>query len=244
MKRAYTSDYAALVGVPVARKQMVVKGVVPRKRFSKRGRYELIPGNFGRYNKLPSNNELKFFDTTLAFTYDATGEVPATGQITLIPQGVTESTRVGRKCVIKSIWIRGTNILVPAADTVGSSECYLFVMLDKQCNGAAAAIGDSLTGTNMATAMPNLENSDRFQVLKKLRFNMTAQAGVQGAFARKSVPIDCYIKCNIPIEYDSSAATGALTTIRSNNIYLLAGTDGGSDDLVSFAGTCRLRFQD
>ena len=59
------------------------------------------------WRKKSSGEELKFFDTALSFTCDATGEVPATGQLALIPQGYTESTRDGRKATIKSIWIRG-----------------------------------------------------------------------------------------------------------------------------------------
>ena len=40
------------------------------------------------WRKKSSGEELKFFDTALSFTCDATGEVPATGQLALIPQGI------------------------------------------------------------------------------------------------------------------------------------------------------------
>ena len=58
------------------------------------------------------------------------------------------------------------------------------------------------------------------------------------------LPINIYKRVNIDMEYDNSAATGAITTITSNNIFLLAGTAGSSDDLISVGGTCRLRFTD
>jgi len=58
-------------------------------------------GYYGRF--AGRGAELKFFDTATSFSIDTSPEVPATGQLVLIPQGVTESTRVGRKCVIRSI---------------------------------------------------------------------------------------------------------------------------------------------
>lgn len=189
-------------------------------------------------------NERKFFDTAISFSFDATGEVPATGQLTLIPQGVTESTRVGRKCVIKSIHIRGTFTFTPGATTSGVDDVYLFVVLDKQCNGAAAAVTDVLTSNAMGQALTNLENSDRFVILKRFQQRLVSNAGVSTAFSRDQVPFEWYKKVNIPIEYDSSASTGALTTIRSNNIFLLAGSGLIGDDVSTCDATCRLRFDD
>jgi len=75
--------------------------------------YMRTAGFYGRYSG--SSPELKFFDTALSFAIDTTVEVPATGQLSLIPQGVTQSTRVGRKATIKSIYLHGTAALVPAA---------------------------------------------------------------------------------------------------------------------------------
>jgi len=185
--------------------------------------------------------ELKFFDTALSFSFDATGEVPATGQLSLIPQGVTESTRVGRKCVIKSIQIRGTAFNNDA--TVSDTDAYIYIVQDTQCNGAAAAVTDVLTSNNMGTALVNLENSERFRILRRIPLHLQTGAGVAAAFGDMSKQVNLYMKCNIPLEFDSSASTGAIGTIRSNNVFLLAGTSG-TDDKTAFAGTCRLRFSD
>jgi len=54
--------------------------------------------------------------------------------------------------------------------------------------------------------------------------------------------IEWYSKCQIPLEFSST--TGAITEIRSNNLFLLAGCSTGGDDLVNFLGTCRLRYSD
>lgn len=173
--------------------------------------------------------------------FDATAEVPATGQLNLIPQGVTESTRVGRLCTIKSIQLRGWVNWAPAG-AVASSAQYLYLVLDTQTNGAAAAVTDVLTSNNISTALINLNNSQRFRILKRFVFPMTSQAGVSGAYGSVVCPIDYFKKLDIALDFSST--TGALTEIRSNNLFLLAGSDTNSDDVAGFAGTCRVRFAD
>lgn len=202
--------------------------------------YQRTTGYYGRFSG-PSA-ELKFFDTANSFTIDATGEVPATGQLTLIPQGVTESERVGRKCSIKSIHIRGSLVLQPAASANAATTVYVYLVQDTQCNGVAAAVTDVLETNTMASAMINLANSSRFRILKRFVMTFNSTAGVTTAYNNFSKPIEYYKKCNIPIEYSST--TGAITEIRSNNLFFLAGSDSLSDDLVSFNATTRLRFSD
>lgn len=196
-------------------------------------------GFYGRYNQSRgSRGERKFFDTALSFGVDLTGEVPATGQLNLIPQGVTESTRVGRKCTIKSIQIRG---ICYSSATVPEDIAYIYLVQDSQANGAAAAVTDVLTNSTMSTAMINLANSQRFRILKRFIIHPKASAGVAAAYETSVVKVDFYKKCNIPLEFSST--TGALTELKSNNLFLLAGS-ASVDDGLAFAGTCRLRFDD
>jgi len=198
-------------------------------------------GFYGRFQG-PSG-ELKFFDTALAFLVDATGEVPATGQLALIPQGVTQSTRVGRKATVKSIQVRAQLTDLPAAAAVAATTIYLYLMQDTQCNGAAAAVTDVLTSSDFAQGMVNMANSSRFKILKRWVMDFNAAAGVATAFNRTAKHIEFYKRCNIPLEFSST--TGAITELRSNNLFLMAGTGGGaSDDTVSLTGTCRLRYSD
>jgi len=211
--------------------------------------YTRVGGYYGRFNTRgrvasgQAGSELKFFDTALSIPFDLTAEVPATGgQINLIPQGVTESTRVGRKCVLKSIHLKGDMLMAPAAGA-GSCTVFLYLVLDKQCNGAAAGVTDVLTSASLNSALTNLENSDRFQILKKFAWSFTGQAGAAAAVQTVSKNMEYYKKVNIPIEYDSSASTGAIGTIRSNNVFLIAGSSV-LDDIVTLTGVCRVRFSD
>lgn len=188
------------------------------------------------------SNEIKNFDTALSFNVDATGEVPATGQLCLIPQGTTTSTRIGRKATLKSIHLRGSLFYAPGASTTGVGIAYIYVVLDKQANGAAAGVTEVLTSATMPGAMINLFNSDRFTILKRIVIPVQATAGVATAFGAQHTPIEWYHACSIPIEWN--AAAGAITEITSNNVFLLAGSDGNTDDIMSVSGTCRVRFSD
>jgi len=210
-----------------------------RKRKFRKG-YSRSSGFYGRFGG--ASGEDKFFDTTNSFNFDATGEVPATGQLVLIPQGVTESSRVGRKCTITSIQIKGSLIFIPAAAATAATNIFLFLIQDTQCNGAAAANADVFTGANLGRAFHNLSNSSRFKILKKWVITMVSQAGAATALNNVIRYINYFKRCNIPIEYSST--TGAITEIRSNNIFLMAGTAGQSDDTCSFEGATRVRFSD
>ncbi len=86
---------------------------------SKRRRREFVPGRDrvgGYYGRYANGGELKFHDVDLVDAVVAAG-FNVTETINIIAQGVTESTRVGRKCTIKSInWHWRVNL--PAADAV------------------------------------------------------------------------------------------------------------------------------
>lgn len=187
-------------------------------------------------------NELKYFDTANSFNFDTTGEVPATGQLNLIPQGVTESTRIGRLCRVKSLMMRGIVAFAPGASATATTTAYMLVVLDTQANGAAAAVTDVLTSNNMATALNNLNNSQRFRILKRFQWTFNPGAGVTTAYNAVSRPYKYYMKCNTLLDFSST--TGAITELRSNNIFLLAGSDTQQDDTVSLLGTTRVRFSD
>lgn len=203
-------------------------------------------GYYGRYAsaryRVARSSELKFFDTTLGAAIDSTGEVLTTGgQLCLIPQGVTESTRIGRKCVIKNITIRGTFYINSLAAVSVGTALHMFVVLDKQCNGAAAAVTDVMTGTAFDVALRNLANSERFVVLKHFVLDVGAIAGVSTVWDQVCRSIMWNKKCNIPLEFSST--TGAITEIKSNNIFIMAGA-AFTDDVWAFQGKCRLRYSD
>jgi len=186
--------------------------------------------------------ELKVFDTTLSFNFDATGEVPATGQLCFIQTGDTLTNRDGAVVQVKSLQIRGTLNFAPGAAATAAALVTLFIVLDRQANGAAAAVTDVLTGTNMNTDLPNVPNQYRFKTLRRMQFTLNSQAGVTTAFNNVNIGIDEYIQFKKPIELRYTASAGAITDLASNNIFLMAGSNSAQDDTVAFSGIARLRF--
>ncbi len=199
----------------------------------------------GRYAKPNGLGELKFHDIDVDDTVVAAGAVVQNaGSVNLIPQGVTEITRIGRKCTIVSINWRYEVTLPTLASGGGGTGDVLRVILyvDKQCNGATAANTDILESADYQS-FNNLANASRFVKLMDKTYPMNYQAGagdgtandqsgyqIEGAF---------YKKCNIPLEF--SAGTGALTEIRSNNIGVMVCSRDGAG---GFASKLRLRFHD
>lgn len=208
--------------------------------------YTRTGGYYGRFGqtakRLGNIAERKFFDTALAFSLDATPEVPATGQLVLIPQGDTESTRDGRQCTVESIRILADLVFTPGAAATASLVSTIILVQDTQTNGAAALPGDVYLGgvANLTYANINLANSSRFKILKKWTHLWNPQAGATTAYNTIVKHIDWYKRCRIPLVYSSTA--GAITELRTNNLFLLAQSNG-ADDIVTVAGTCRIRFR-
>lgn len=204
--------------------------------------YARIGGFYGRYS---NGGELKFFDTNKATQASATAGVIHNLSLNLVPQGVTESTRVGRKCTIRKMFIKGEMTLPPTA-TSGEADntVRLIVYCDKQANGATAAVVDILE-TASPFSFRNLANSQRFQILYDNRWAMTAGAVFGGTGApvsvTKRISFNISKNMNLPIEF--SDTTGAIGEIRSNNIGVLSVCEAALV-LPTVRYTSRIRFSD
>lgn len=211
----------------------------PSKRQKK---IPFVKTSLARQNAILNKQEVKVFDTALSFNIDTTGEVPATGQLCLVTVGDTLNNRDGAVIEVKSLQIRAQFTFTPAAAATASGVTYLYVMLDKQCNGAAAAVTDVMTSTTFADAMPNVPNQYRFKTIRRIPLVFTAPAGVTTAYNNVHAWIDEYIVFKKPIQIRYTASAGAITDVASNNLFLMAGASGAIDDLVTVTGTSRLRF--
>jgi len=220
--------------------------LLKRKRTFKKKGTVLARGARRRNTKLVASlrQELKFFDTTVSFNYDSTSEVPSTGQWALIPQGDTASSRDGRQCRVKSIMFRGHAQWIGTTAWEGSY--YLWVVLDRQANGAAAAATDVFTSASAQSCHINLNNSRRFKILHKVVLSAfdhgstaTVQATDQSGLVH--IPVEFYIPCDILMNFNSTA--GAISEITENNIFIIAGAAGNVvDDFLQLTGQARVRF--
>lgn len=190
------------------------------------------------------NREFKHEDSSVSFVFDATGEVPASGQWTCgTVQGTNGTERIGEKTTVRSIQFRGVLTYTPTLSNPPDTTVHMYIVLDRQANGAAAAATDVFTSTNFAIALRARPRSDRFKILWHGEYTLGSHTTIAANPANPAVlPFSMYKKVNIPIKF--SGSTGAVADMMSNNIFLLAGSDGNTDDLVTCLGTARLMFTD
>lgn len=227
---------------PVARKRKFRVGGYRRRVRRRRG------GPRARLCTLPA--EKKFIDAVWAsVAISTTWTSPASdlGQsLVLIPQGVTEITRVGRKCCVHNVNFRGA--IHQAAGTVstgGHNLVRIMLVHDSQANGANATMTDiyenSTTGIH---SYRNLANQGRFRVMWATQFMFNAPLAGLDATLQQPAQIKAFgfsKKCEIPIEYDGTA--GAIGEIQSNNLFLTICAHQTTSALT-ISGRCRVRFVD
>ncbi len=188
--------------------------------------------------------ELKFHDVDLDDAVVATGGT-VTPTIAIIPQGVTEIQRVGRKCTINAIGWR-FSVSLPEVDGVATppnpDTVRVLLFQDKQANKATAAVTDILESADYQS-FNNLANKGRFRTLmdRTYAINYTTGLGIgaDGDYTSVRVEDSFFGKCNIDIEY--TAATGDIDEITSNNIGVLLISQAG---VAKFDSKFRLRFTD
>ncbi len=220
---------------------------VRRQRRRKRP-FRRLDVRLGRGRRTAPREELKFFDVSFTdAVIIAAGDIIPT--FNAIPQGITESTRVGRKCTLRSVGVY-LNATVPTINgaTTGpppAEVIRLIFFIDHQCNGAAATV----TGVNgflesaSFQAFRKLTNSTRFTTLMDRTYTMNYMAGIGiGSDADYAAVVQhdtMFKRVNIQLEF--SGASGALAEIRTNNIGFLAISKFGDGGVQ---GVLRLRFSD
>jgi len=186
--------------------------------------------------------ELKFFDTIVAGTALAITGVITSPSLNLVPQGITESQRIGRKITIKGITIRFLTQFNNGTAQTGEV-LRIMVVHDKQNNGAAAAVTiTDVLETASEGSFNNLANKSRFTTLMDVYkpFNKITDIGTNiNEF------LDAWVwhkDLNMPIEFDNSFADGRISTIRSSNILVFGLTLNSTT--VNLGYTARIRFTD
>ena len=225
-----------------------------KTKYQRRGTYTFKPGLtrtagfYGRYNRASLKNstavnELKYIDTSIhQQAISGTGVIcpPTDATFVKIPVGTGPSDRIGRQVNVKSINAYLT-IEKVANSVLETNTIRLIWCIDTQCNGQPPTVTDVLT-TASYTSFRNMANVRRFKILKDSEYILSSQNYNGTNFASVQKQVNFFAKVNTPIEYDASVTTGEITTIRSNNIFLIA-----ISDLLSYctlSGTVRVRYDD
>lgn len=202
-----------------------------------------------------ANTEKKFVDSyrsTITLVTSPTGsECDDTTMLCLngIAQGVTQSTRIGNKVILKSVQVNGqvnVPIISDQADAPVSINVRVMLVLDKQTNKAQLNGEDVYfdSGGVDILSLRNLEYSDRFTILAEekmsLDYTTSQQDGANTAsYAGQKKCFTIYKKLNIPVQYNlTTAVVGAIT---DNSLHLIAWADGAN---VNFNWQSRVRYSD
>ena len=239
-------NMAARRGPPQGRKRSAAQAwrvpmVTPRQV---RGRYQ----DYGRAfagRRVAEGGELKFLDTDVGTAIAGIGTAQERANLAIVPQNNTESGRVGRKVVIRKIHFKGEATMAGATAATSTSNIVKFMVLqDMQTNGAEWT-ATTLLESDSIYSYNKLANKGRFKVLKtkicKLKAGGAAPSGAAFVFSEDVAQVNFNLDCNIPIEYDDTAATGATSTTRTNSIWFVAQAALAG---VTLVGTSRIRYTD
>ena len=209
-----------------------------------------------------TGQELKFLDTSLnasaltAPTDAAGGEhnQSATVGPSTIGQGDTGSSRDGRKCEIRSVFLNGVITCIPQLDVTSLDHqptVFVALVMDMQTNGAQLDSEDVYKNTGAAAflaASPvrNLLMSSRFKVLDSTQFELAQpQVAADGAASNlweqmgTTRPFKLSWKGAMSQTY--SAASQSIVNVTDNSIHVIAYTNNIT--LVPrLSYNCRTRF--
>jgi len=204
--------------------------------------YMRTSGAYGRFN--PGGPERKWLDRN----GDNINGVSVTGSVgsslNLIPQGASQSQRVGAKTTLTDVMIRGSASLAPGSTIASTTDRLRIILyLDTQANGTVAGVTDILQ-TGDIDSFNNLYNVNRFRILSDQYLDLVAEAGANDGAADQFGNItqtwQIYKKVRIPLEFNG--ATGAITEIRSNNVGIMFITQ--QNGLTNVEWSTRVRFMD
>lgn len=157
--------------------------------------------------------------------------------------GSKATQRVGRKVTMKSLLLRYSFYLNPAATTpaTGGSPLRIIVFYDKQANASHPTITD-LVVSNLFNANNNLDNRDRFVVLADIYTDPISSVGSTSVAGKR------YIRLNNEVVFNDGDTENSIGTITTGSVYIVWAQTGGikSDvaDGIKFKWNARIRYED
>lgn len=174
-----------------------------------------------------------------------------TGTFTLLHSpvpGTDYTNRIGRKTLIRSVYLKvyvETSASNGVYTTVAGSPFRWILFCDKQPNGAAPA-GTDLLNTSHPLSHLNLNNRDRFKILKDKTDKLGpfyADTGISYTYANpQNMVYKYYRKMRQEVIYNGGSA-GTIADITSGALYFyVLSEQGGSSHFCNLYA--RVRFED
>lgn len=184
-------------------------------------------------NKLKRSVEVKSQVTNapIAAIPDLSAAVPTVYNVPefTILQGITDSTRIGNRITLQSVELAGV------ISSGASSVTRMYLVLDKQSNGATATAADVFDGggPGFMNGFRNADNLGRFTILSN-RLVTAAQVAEDRYFSVST-------RRPLAIHYDANA--GAITDLTGNHLLVMYGQYGGGA-AVTATSAVRLAYTD
>lgn len=178
------------------------------------------------------NREVKYFGTD--FTHQG---IPGGGVIVTslnnIAQGAEDDERIGRTATVQSLQMRGR---IQLASGALADHLRVIVFVDKQTNGASAAVLDVLQ-TAVIDSFRNPHTFDRFTFLT----DSTVSINPSTLEAPLAVTTERYTRFNVSLDVPLhfSGTIGAIGELRGNNLGVLMISDVG---VMNMRWKARIRF--
>lgn len=183
-------------------------------------------------------------------------------------QGDQANNRNGKQIVITTVIIEGIVKWPESYETyalrpnIVRPRVWIALIQDTQTNGANFFTGDALTNptgfpVNCVIPLKNLYNAKRFITLKVWEFGhpdfMPSTSGIQSTGTSTGVLVfttrvtqkfDCYLKVNIPVNFNNFVPTATqIGSVVDNSLHLVAFQDSSDDNFVANVDyNARIRF--
>lgn len=173
-----------------------------------------------------------------AYNFDLTGSIVL---LNTIAQGASVNQRVGKKCVLKSIAMRGAAVNNAAALY---NDCALLIVYDRRPTGSLPAITDILVSA-ASVSFNNDTNSGRFSILKRADFMLVGAPSITTGTEMSACSADFFLSLKgLPV-VAKAAGTGAIGDIEEGALYLITvGNAAAGTSAATLNAGFRVRFMD
>lgn len=176
--------------------------------------------------------------TGTAYAMDTTGSVTL---LSAVAQGASQSQRVGKKIMLRSLQGRGA---MGNLSTAVTNDVAFMIVYDKRPTGALPSITDILVAAS-SLSLNNDANAGRFTILKRhddvLVGNQTAAANYTEAMYKSA---DFYLPLKGLQTVYKAAGTGAIADHEEGALYLVTLGNNAGTAAATLNLALRLRFVD
>lgn len=212
-------------------------------------------------------HELKFSDIDLTAVGGGTGyqlgkcanpslmaNTPAIILLNGLVKGSDATQRIGRQVLVKKVIARLTLYMPDIADSSTSPNWPTFVRImlvyDMQTNATLLTLADLFNDSLEPNALQNLNNRDRFKVIKDKVYNLnkTAKFASDASDMGACRFVKIYKRLNLTTVYNDQS-NGTVGDIQTGSLYLIALANGPSNsntaaEQLQLYGYTRIRYSD